>query len=446
MASRSPVSSGRKREEEEEGHDSYHGSREPDDYCVLPRDAILSFARDLILNHRMDEGRRLLPNFLADKQNPQMFMFKFTMLLFDCFQDNDFRSHYNKFLLPFFTKCIAFDIDRRELYLELISLMVRYGHFWESREFLADQSRKVSWTRRSSIVSMESLYKCYSSYLEYWSWHGTKHLADMKPKAVMIYSSVEKHLLNENRTCLDFMTVCVADMFKYYNDLDGAIGFFSDYAEKHDNNLSAQLQLFHFLQLQRIDDDARGQRIDDGARGQRIDDGARGQRIDDDAREQRIDDDARGQRIDDDARGQRIDDDAREAAHHSLRLKCYERISDLDAGHPVIASICSFIPETRQELLVSLSDSVRNLMSYLDYGTNKNDLNSWDVLVQHLKNLLKYNRKDFDEVKEHYIQNYHDHWQYYHFTSTDLEKGLERPKVLFCSMMDVCDQFVELDS
>lgn len=384
------------KDEEEDGLEAFY-SQTKDPYASLPRNEVLSYARNLVVNHRLDEARNLLKNLLLEKRVPPIFMFKLSMLMFDVNQTEDFLPFYNKYLLPSITKLRALDVDRRDLYLELISLLVQNDEFELARELFKDQRKvlKINNRSRARIVSVDALWKCYSSYLDYWNWNKTKQYIDT---SIITDIGYDGALMSEKDTCLDFMANCVVKKFKYYNDIEGCLRFYSRYARKHSNNLSAQLRLFHLLELEFVS-------------------------------------------IQNDSERELRQDLLEE--NQSGRLECYRRIIKLDPGNPVISSISSMVPETSEELLFSLSDSVKDLMAFLDYGTNRSSLNSWNTLIEHMKNLLIYNREEFNEVKQHYIENYHGHWQFYHFNINDLEKGLERPKVLFCTIVNINDEFVD---
>lgn len=373
--------------EEDDGWIAYHSKRK-DPYASLPRNEVLSFAKNLMLNQRMEDARKLLKNFLLEKRMPPIFMFKFAMLIFDYFQMDDFQSMYTKCLVPFFIKMKELDVDWRDIHLELTTLVVRNGHFELAEELINYESFKKTGRHRLNLVSIPTLHKCYASYIKFWKWDRIKQYLDA---SIPVETSYESYLLTEKQTCLDFMARCVVRKFKFYNEIESAVEFASLYAQEHCNNLSAQFLQFHSLECQ----------LDTGLDCNDV------------------------------------------QKNQSLRIECYKRIVELDPQNPVVSSICSSIPENPGELVVSISDACKDLMAFLDYRTNKNDINSWSCLIGHLRNLLKYNRGEFNEVQVFYLGNYHDHWQYYHFERKNLEKGEEKPKVLFCTLMGVLDDFVD---
>lgn len=404
----SPISS-KGSDEIDDGWLAFH-SMKKDAYACLPKCAVMSFARNQILNHTMEEARTLLKNFVLDKRMPPIFMFKFSLLVFNYYRPDDFRSFYLRYLMPFFNKLKVLDIDKRDLLLQLLSLMVESGQDELIQDIMTDpkvwnSSRKMNRDcLKRTIVSMKALYRCYCQYIEYWTWHRIKHIADTQTKANIIIMSVEKDLLTEDETCLDFIACCLAQIFTYSRDFDFAVEFFSKYARKHQNNLSAQLHLYHFLemQFQVIQNDPRtldGEELESSR--------------------------------------------AEQDRNQSLRLDCYQRMKQLDPANRAISCVCSFVAETPQQMTLSLSDSVKDLMAFLDYGTNKSDEKSWTMTIQHLQNLLTHDRLEFDDLKTYYLENYHDYWEFYHFNLHNLEKGLYRPKVLFCSMINVCEDFID---
>lgn len=385
-------------------------------YSPFPdKNSVLFVMRDCVLTHRWTEALNLLRIILMDSRLKPDVVFKYTMLVLEHCKPKDktFSEYFKLILFPhFILKFLRIEqkgLNRREVILETIVLLLRHDCLQEAVDIIDDRSGRKSavarnfirldkdyWTELSpgekrttrsraakvpddkylfpstSIDSLLVAYSAYKHFLKFKSCVPVKENEIEYEVGVIAFQELSACISRDYDYTLSMFFYCLVLINEKNNHEheDDLISLLISYRKRNSQDLSTHLHLYNLL---------------------------------DSRREQDI-----------------VSDDEEKQREEKQEMKnCFDAICELSPGDVTVRNVCiarQFSQSNRKKCLHDIS----LLMDFLDYKMNMFDTKAWNCLFQKISLLNSTDKETFRLFKEDFGKRMKDYWLDVHFSEDQM--------------------------
>ena len=350
-------------------------------YSPFPdRNTVLLFLRNHALSHQWDKCFNILRMVLKDPRLNHDCVFRYTLLILEHCQplDRSFPKYFDMSVYPFGQKLLKLNLDRREVLLEMVMMLMRQGYLTRATELLEeyedakyftaidyeeDEENIVTDEVQISKQSIDCLLKAYSGYFHYLRWLGVLesttglHEKDLAEKAFYHLSTVISINYDPN---LSMFLHCLLRIFNEseYECSDELHQLLTAYTKKNPDDLSAHIITKSFL-------------------------------------DKRI-----------------ITTDVTKTEYRQLR-RCQKEIVRLSPADLWSRNIAMNRSSSKRR---ARRDSIEMLINFLDYKHNMQDREAWKSLVAKIELLKQNDYECFNQLCDDLKQRMNDYWKDVHFS------------------------------
>jgi hypothetical protein len=332
-------------------------------FSVYKKEDLLSICRNAFAFHRLSCGSKLMSALSVDKRTPHFFILKAALILFT---QNNNNNNNNSLLTQSMKKVSKYDINKKEIMLEMIINYIRNNDRIGAKEYIEANQTYIKFNLCRSHPIIDAYLKCYISYCDYWEWkesinesknsyyyslnESTKLISDKTKLAL-------KKIITDSKDCqLDIFVLILLQMYEYNQQFDEAIDLLQLYVNYNSNHLNAFIYLYEFC------------------------------------------------------------------------LKYDNQYSTVEQEVNALKNICRLSPdhilvlELVKKNVLSVEQNFELIMEFIDYTPNNYNLSAWILLRDTLNVIKKDNRKAKSVVKI-WKQRYKPYWIRSYFNASSIDKN-----------------------
>ena len=340
-------------------------------YKPLKRIWRIRLLRDFIVQHRWNDAAKWLKIAIDDTSASSDLLYRATMIVLEVNKPKDtpFQVYYSRSISPLVKSFLVMDLNKREVLLDVCTLLCNNNLFEDARQFLEENSR-IMLCAESSIGSLkgfrqndtiDSCLACLKAFLSYQEWRlelqsspGPEHMEELRRcKAERTMSQLRFGISFSQHANLERFIFSLQDMYTHYGLVAETVEMWTELINKHPDNL------FIILGFWRVLDTLQGN-------------------------------------------------------FAAEKLFLFKKLQLLDPGHPMILKMIEsgvLAPVDKETTF----EAVAYLMDFVDYQRNdRENERAWSLLVQLISQMDTFER---DRVHSLYTCKYQSYWQYTHLSA-----------------------------
>ena len=355
------------------------------------RYALMSIFRNTVVAHRFGKAMQVFELLTNDRRCSHDLIRRAAFLLLersiDCDEDCEPQSNLN-FIGEKFNLFLKFmrtlDINKRELVLEAMMLSLRRNHYKDAIDYFDE--RNITRNMYRSNIVIDTLLTCYRYYIDYIRWISGETKSPSKAPDYFRQELLEKqeHTAAKHMVNLDLFVYTLIKILLRLKRFNDAYVFLNEYITKNENNVTAFIILYQLVSKFEL------------------------------------------------------------YYERNILEKCALRVSILSPSHPIIINFNQHVSRGEFENDSNLVH-LKKIMNFLDFKANKNDVKSWQLLVQRAKYALNNDQLSYAAFITYYNEFSASYWRKYHFIvkyATKEQQTLVYYKILFCSIVNDCHKYV----